>query len=193
MLSGRTPAVQRMMPYGGAQSAVLSGHGRFGDNQLLPANPGSRRSRAVKATFTLPAGVELVIYAPPGAWLENEVANRIESGDPPGQDELAMVNPYNRQEPMPPAYPRTFRAGEEVINYKLTPLAEQHLAPGAVSVGPGTLQEKVHELAEAHQRQGPTDQPLTIHYACCGVGSSNRPEIDRIFEYRNYTVMMRTT
>ncbi|NEE50625.1 hypothetical protein G3M55_39225, partial [Streptomyces sp. SID8455] len=54
-------------------ATVISGHGRFGDNQRLPRNPDNPRSRALKATFTVPEGIELIVYAPPGAWLENEV------------------------------------------------------------------------------------------------------------------------
>ncbi|MER6300783.1 putative adhesin [Kitasatospora sp. NPDC001539] len=196
MLAGRATAVQRMPGSDGQQeqpSTVISGHGRFGDNQRLPKNPDNPRSRALKATFTVPAGVELVVYAPPGAWLENEVANRVESGNPPTTDELELVGDNNKRKPMPPDYPKTFRAGEEVINYKLMPLDARHLAEGAVSVDAGTLRDKVQELLEAREDQGEDAPPLTIHYACCGVGSSSVPEIDRLFVHRNYTVMMRTT
>lgn len=197
LLEGRALSVQRM-PEDAEQdqdrkSTVLSGHGRFGDNQRLPKYPDKPRSRELKATFTVPEGVELVVYAPPGAWLENQVANLIESGTPPTADDLEMIGPNNKRRPMPPGYPRTFHAGEEVINYKLMPLEAKHLAEGATSVETGTLQEKVAELAATREDQDADAPPLTIHYACCGVGQSSVPEIDRLFEHRNYTVMLRTT
>ncbi|MER5886205.1 putative adhesin [Streptomyces sp. NPDC001941] len=171
---------------------VLSGHGRFGDPQRLPKFPGTR-SRELKATFTVPDGIELIVYAPPGAWLENEVAKLVESGNPPGSDELEMVGPNNKRRDMPADYPKTFGAGEEVINYKLMPLDAKHLAEGATSVDMGTLQQKVAELAAEQEDRAEDDPPLTVHYACCGVGSSSNPAIDKLFEHRNYTVMMRTT
>ncbi|MFF9765093.1 putative adhesin [Streptomyces sp. NPDC053086] len=174
-------------------TTVLSGHGRFGDNQRLPKFPGTR-SRALKATFTVPEGIELIVYAPPGAWLENEVAKLVESGNPPGADDLELVGSNNKRKPMPEGYPKTFGAGEEVINYKLMPLDAKHLAEGATSVDTGTLSEKVAELAAAREQQAQEDaSPLIVHYACCGVGSSSNPEIDQLFEHRNYTVMLRTT
>ena len=200
-LASRAPSVQRA-PSDTAQDqeqeqaqnlTVLSGHGRFGDNQRLPRNPDNPRSRALKATFTVPEGIELVVYAPPGAWLENEVANRVETGAPPSADDLEMVGPNNKRKPMPPGYPKTFGAGEEVINYKLMPLEARHLAEGATSVEGGTLQAKVKELADARENQEDDAPPLTVHYACCGVGASSIPEIDQLFVHRNYTVMMRTT
>lgn len=198
ILTARTPPVQRMPADTGTPAAprsgptVISGHGRFGDPQRLPKNPDNPRSRALKATFTVPEGIELVVYAPPGAWLENEVAKLVESGEPPGTDDLELVGNNNKRKPMPPDYPRTFHAGEEVINYKLMPLDARHLAEGAVSVGTGTLQEKVKELAAARREEDADAGPLTVHYACCGVGSSSTPEIDRLFVHRNYTVMLRT-
>ncbi|MEE1785608.1 hypothetical protein PUR71_22270 [Streptomyces sp. SP17BM10] len=199
MLAARAPSLQRMPAdtdtAAGPQTgpAVISGHGRFGDPQRLPRNPDNPRSRALKATFTVPEGIELVVYAPPGAWLENEVAKLVESGEPPGTDDLELVGPTNKRKPMPPDYPKTFRAGEEVINYKLMPLDAKHLAEGAVSVGTGTLQDKVKELAAARREEDADAGPLTVHYACCGVGSSSTPEIDRLFVHRNYTVMLRAT
>ncbi|MEU3824745.1 putative adhesin [Streptomyces sp. NPDC029080] len=204
MLADRTLSVQRM-PGSSAQAqeeaeertqdpntTVLSGHGRFGDNQRLPKFPGTR-SRALKATFTVPDGIELVVYAPPGAWLENEVAKLVESGNPPGADDLELVGADNKRKPMPAGYPKTFGVGEEVINYKLMPLDAKHLAEGATSVDTGTLSEKVNELAAAREQQAEDAPPLVVHYACCGVGSSSNPEIDKLFEHRNYTVMLRTT
>lgn len=195
ILAGGAMPVQRM-PDDTSQDqdvAVLSGHGRFGDNQRLPRNPDNPRSRALKATFTVPEGIELVVYAPPGAWLENEVAKLVESGTPPTADDLELVGPTNKRKPLPPGYPKTFGPGEEVINYKLMPLEARHLAEGATSVEGGTLQDKVQALATARQNQEDDAPPLTIHYACCGVGSSSVPEIDQLFVHRNYTVMLRTT
>ncbi|MEU9380902.1 putative adhesin [Streptomyces sp. NPDC048279] len=195
MLGNRATPVQRV-PADTSQDpnvTVLSGHGRFGDNQRLPKNPDNPRSRALKATFTVPEGIELVVYAPPGAWLENEVAKLIESGTSPTADDLEMVGPTNKRKAMPPGYPKTFVAGEEVINYKLMPLEARHLAEGATSVERGTLRDKVQEFVTARQGQEDGAPPLTIHYACCGVGSSSVPEIDRLFEHRNYTVMLRAT
>ncbi|WP_411079210.1 putative adhesin [Streptomyces sp. cmx-18-6] len=176
----------------GQAPTVISGHGRFGDPQRLPKNPDNPRSRALKATFTVPEGIELVVYAPPGAWLENEVAKLVESGEPPAADDLEMVDHRNKRKPMPDGFPKTYTAGEEVINYKLMPLAAKHLAEGATSVEGGTLKDKVAELAAAHAGQE-GDDALTVHYACCGVGSSSTPEIDRLFTHRNYTVMLRAT
>ncbi|MEW1610576.1 MULTISPECIES: putative adhesin [unclassified Streptomyces] len=178
---------------GSRNSTVLSGHGRFGDNQRLPKNPDNPRSRALKATFTVPAGIELVVYAPPGAWLENEVAKLVESGTPPASEDLELVGNNNKRKPMPADFPKTYTAGDEVINYKLMPLDAKHLAEGATSVEGGTLRDKVAELAAAHAEQEDDETPLTVHYACCGVGSSSVPEIDRLFEHRNYTVMLRAT
>ncbi|CAM5679221.1 hypothetical protein SMICM304S_05477 [Streptomyces microflavus] len=158
-------------------TTVISGHGRFGDNQRLPKNPDNPRSRALKATFTVPEGIELIVYAPPGAWLENEVAKLVESGEPPAADNLELVGPNNKRKPMPDGFPKTYTAGQEVINYKLMPLEAKHLAEGATSVEGGTLRDKVADLADAHQAQGNDEAPLTVHYACCGVGSSSIPEI----------------
>lgn len=178
---------------GSQNSTVLSGHGRFGDEQRVPKNPDNPRSRALKATFTVPTGIELVVYAPPGAWLENEVAKLVESGTPPTSDDLELVGDNNKRKPMPADFPRTYKAGDEVINYKLMPLADKHLAEGATSVTAGTLRDKVAELAAAHAEKEDNAAPLTVHYACCGVGSSKIPEIDRLFEHRNFTVMLRAT
>jgi hypothetical protein len=172
---------------------VLSGHGRFGDQQLLPANPDNPRSRARTPMFRVPEGIELVVYTPPGASLENQVANVIESGGNPTTDELELVNDNNKRKPMPANYPRTFTAGQEVINFRVTPMEGRHLAPGAVSVTPGALRDKVHELAEAHQAAGPAAQPLVVHFACCGLGGSNNAQIDSLFEHRGWTVMLRAT
>ncbi|MBK3582745.1 hypothetical protein JHN49_03085 [Streptomyces sp. MBT57] len=121
------------------------------------------------------------------------MAKLVESGEPPTADNLELVGPNNKRKPMPDGFPKTYTAGQEVINYKLMPLEAKHLAEGATSVEGGTLRDKVADLAEAHRAQGDGEAPLTVHYACCGVGSSSIPEIERLFEHRNYTVMLRTT
>ncbi|MER7048121.1 putative adhesin [Streptomyces jumonjinensis] len=205
MLGSRTPSVQRMpgpvaqdeQPQAGPSQqgrTVISGHGRFGDNQLLPKDPDKPRSRALTATFAVPEGIELVVYAPPGAWLENEAAKQVESGDLPTADDLEMVGPNNKRKPLPSDYPKTFTAGQQVINYKVMPLASQHLGEGATTVDEGiTLQQKVRELAAARENQDEDAPPLTVHYACCGVGASKNPVIDKLFVHRNYTVILKTT
>jgi hypothetical protein len=173
-------------------STVISGHGRFGDQQMIPVNPGTR-SRALKPTFTVPDGVEVVVYAPPGAWLENQAANRIEEGNPPTRDQLALTYPGRPPREMPEGYPKTFTSGSEVINYKITPLQAQHLAEGAETVDEGiTLQNKVNQLLDEREAAAEGQPPLRVHYACCGVGSSSRSEVDSRFEYRGYTVELRT-
>lgn len=184
--SART-AVQRMAD---RDSSVLSGHGRFGQNQLIPKNPANPRSRALKPTFTVPEGIEIVMYAPPGASLENDPAQRIEQGDPPTRDQLELVLDQQRKD-LPEDYPRTFRAGEELINYQVTPLQAQHLSEGAETVNTATtLQKRAEELAKQRRESG-AEGPLTLHYACCGAGHSDRKEDEGIFAYKGWSVMMR--
>ncbi len=182
-----TAAVQRMPS---PDSAVLSGHGRFGQNQLIPKNPNNPRSRALKPTFTVPEGIEIVMYAPPGASLENTPAQAIEQGQPPTRDQLELVLNQQRQD-LPEDYPRTFRAGEELINYQVLPLQSEHLSEGAQTVdAPTTLQKKAEELAKQRRESG-AEGPLTLHYACCGAGHSDRKEDEGLFPYKGWTVEMR--
>jgi hypothetical protein len=174
---------------------TLSGHGRFGDMQMLPKNPDNPRSREKTPYFTVPAGFEIVVYAPPGSTLENQVGNRIESGSSPASRELELVNENSKRIPMPGDYPKTFPAGSAVINYKLMPLESQHLAEGATPVERGTLSETVKQLEQTRKdriARGEEAPEVTLHYACCGVGGSANAEIDKIFqEYRGYSVMLR--
>jgi hypothetical protein len=191
--SGAVP-IQRM-PRESRERITLGGHGRFGDMQMLPKNPNNPRSREKTPYFTVPAGFEIVVYAPPGSTLENQVGNRIESGSSPSSRELELVNENSKRIPMPGDYPKTFPAGSAVINYKLMPLESQHLAEGATPVERGTLSETVKQLERSRKdriARGEEAPEVTLHYACCGVGGSANAEIDKIFqEYRGYSVMLR--
>lgn len=172
-----------------SDSTVISGHGRFGQNQLIPVNPNGR-GRALKATFTVPEGIVLVMYAPPGASLENTPAQHIEQGNPPTREQLELVLGQKRVD-LPEDYPRTFRAGEEVINYQISPLQAEHLSEGAETVAASTtLKEKAEELAKQRRESG-AEGPLTVHYACCGSGHSDRKEDQDLFQYKGWTVEMR--
>lgn len=175
-----------------AASSVISGHGRFSDSNLLPANPDKPRDRNKTPYFEVPDGVQIVMYAPAGASLENEAAKRIESGGQITAEDLELVSPTNKRGPMPSGYPKTFGPKEKVINFGITPIASQHLSEGATTVEASTtLSNEVARRATEHREQNPDGGMLTLHYACCGSGFSDHRDAQDAFPYRGYSVMLK--
>lgn len=94
---------------------VVSGHGRFNENHL------AAQRRKKSPTFEVPPGMTVIMYAPPGAAMDDRVGHRIENADPPRADELELVDPNSKVVPMPAGYPWRFTAGQQVIDYTVTP------------------------------------------------------------------------
>jgi Putative adhesin Stv domain len=135
---------------------VISGHGEFNVNYL---EDGERRTK--KPTFVVPKNVTIWAYAPPGAALENDVANLIEEGRYPASDALEMkMKDTAKVVPLLSGYPRTFTAGQEMINYTVAPPGDLTIKGRPVTV---TAKESLKSLVD--RLVGTV--PVTIHYACC--------------------------
>lgn len=138
------------------ETRVISGHGEFNVNYLEGGG-----GRTKDPTFTVPEDVTIWVYAPPGAALENDVANKIEQGKYPATGALEMrMKDTAKVVPLPSDYPRAFTAGEEMINYTVGP-------PGDLTIkgAPVTVEAK-ESLKDIVARLVGT-VPLTIHFACC--------------------------
>lgn len=160
-------------------SEVISGHGRFNENYLETV--GRREKRA---TFPVPAGVTVTLYAPDGAALDNRVANLIEQGTPPAAGAVEMKqNDGSKVQPVPTPYPYEYTdQGKEVVNYTVMPTDKLNVMGKPFTVKkPTSLKEIVETLAA----QGITD----IHYACCGAGYSDK--FGELFPYRGWHVRLK--
>jgi hypothetical protein len=156
---------------------VISGHGAFNENYL---QSGKKRSEGKKAKFIVPDGITIVMYAPPGAALENQVANAVESGQYPGADQVMLENNsnYARLE-VPQPYPYVFKSGEEIINYTVSPPNRLKIEGSPITVSkPQSLLDLVSGI----------QAPAIIHYACCSSAYPNSERFRGLFDYRGYNV-----
>lgn len=163
-------------PYG----QVISGHGRFNENKLA-SHPTLRRKK--KGTFEVPADMEVRMYAPPGAALDNAVANRIERGDPPPVDELELRHKDSASKtlPMPTPYPYVFGAEAECVDYTVSPPDRLKVEGEPVTVStPTALRELVAQAKAGGHR--------TVHYACCGSSYAVSRDFQALFTHSGYYV-----
>ena len=142
------------------RNQTVSGHGRFEENFLATVG------RKKLTHFTVPEGVTVVLYAPPGATLDNPVANLIEQGKYPTAEQVVLKKQDGSgQKEVPTPYPYVFKKGDKVINYSVSP-------PNRLKIEgePFTVSEKtsLKDIVEAQQAKGYT----TIHFACCCAGSA---------------------
>lgn len=152
---GNQAVVQRMPMEDTPGHRVISGHGRFSEQHL----ESERRKKLVR--FTVPDGVTIHVYAPDGAALENDVANLVEEGNPPGSGEVELVyGDTGETQDVSGGYPYRFGPGSEMVNYTIYP-PDKLITKGEPKTyrQPTSLFTAVNELAE----QGYTD----IHFACC--------------------------
>ena len=160
-----------------AYGVVISGHGRFNE-EYLDDHPTERRKKS--GTFAVPTGMTVVMYAPPGAYLDNAVANLIETGNPPaiGLLELKQVD-SSRVQSMPSAYPWSYTAGQPVINYTVRPPEGLTIKGTPITVEtPTSLRVLVDNVKTSGQ--------VTVHYACCSSGYSDKRDFADLFPYKGY-------
>lgn len=159
--------------------AVVAGHGAFNENHLDPEAPNSRRKAA---TFTVPDGMEVIMYAPPGAYFDDRPANRVEQLTSLSADDLEMKHSDSNQvQPLPPGYPRTYRAGEQVINYTVQKPDGLNVESTSITVDrPTTLSALVASAAQAGHTK--------VHYACCGSGLTDNARFRDLFTHRGWYV-----
>jgi len=157
---------------------VVSGHGSFNEHHLEVVE---RRKKS--ATFKVPLGVTIVMYAPAGAALENDVANLIEKGTPPTLGDLVLKAGHSSSQtkPIPTPYPYRFTVGDDVINYTVSPPDRLNVMgkPYIVS-SPKSLKKIVDELSGKGS--------ITIHYACCSSAYSDSPTFAPLFKFRGYYI-----
>ncbi|MBB5802821.1 hypothetical protein F4560_002589 [Saccharothrix ecbatanensis] len=156
--------------------AVVSGHGRFSEGHL------ATERRTKRGTFTVPQNMTVRMYAPNGAYLDNAVANRIETGQVPRADELELKQTDSAKvEPMPAGYPWTFTAGQEVVDYTVRPPDGLSIQGSPITVDAPTPLRVLVERAAA-------DGHTQVHYACCSSGYSDNPQFAAMFTHRGYYV-----
>jgi hypothetical protein len=157
---------------------VISGHGRFNEN-LLDSKAESKRQKS--ATFIVPDGVQIILYAPSGAAMDQSIGHRIEQGNPPGSEEVILrQNDGSSTQKLPGEYPYRFTSGSEVINYTVTPPNGLSVLGKAITVDkPTSLREIVVSLK---------GKGGTIHYACCSAGYSDKKEFRNLFPFKGWYV-----
>jgi hypothetical protein len=153
---------------------VISGHGRFNPNFLATVG------RKKIATFPIPAGSTLTVYAPDGAALDNPVANKIERGDllTPAMLEMKQ-NDGAKTERLPDGYPRVLVEGELMVDYTVTPPSGLPLVGDNITVLVATA---LRELVNSN--------PGDIHYACCNAGFSD--SFPGLFLWKGWHVRLKT-
>lgn len=174
-----------MNPFG-QSSKVISGHGTF-NKEYLVRGPG-RRDKP-EAQFDVPDGVTIYMYAPPGASLDNSVANLIE-GASIDSIELVYVDDQRKKKDMPAGYPYRFRGGDKVINYTVEPPDRLRVNSVNKNAHVYTVSEKIslRNIVDTLHKEGVTD----IHYACCG--SLHEPDNDewkQLMSFRGYYVRLK--
>ncbi|MBU6954546.1 putative adhesin [Hahella sp. HN01] len=154
-------------------SIVISGHGTFNEKYLATAG------RKKIPTFPIPPGVTLICYAPPGAALDNPLAQKVEVE---AVVDISMVELKQRDsstvKPMPgDEYPFELTEGNEMIDFTVMPPDGLALLGSPVTV---TVPTPLRVLVEQHKDEG------TIHYACCGTGFSDSPSMRDLFPFRGW-------
>jgi Domain of unknown function (DUF4157) len=158
------------------EERFIGGHGGFEERNLL-AKEGTRGK---ETHYKLPPGVEVVMYAPDGAWLDNPVANAIEIGSPLANDEVVLESnqsPYYRN--MPAEYPKTFTAGESIINYTIKP-PDNLKIEGEQTI----LVEQAMLLSAVIEQHKPSSgKTMKFHIAVCAVGGvTSASKYSNLFE-----------
>lgn len=171
-------------------SRVIAGHGRFNDKNLKQVglatggdqDGGARRSKRLKTApqveFTVPQGMKLTMYAPPGAALENTVGNQIERGNVPDMNDLELKL-ESKILPLPAPFPRTYSSGEKVYDFTVSGPDKLKVEGSSYVVAAPTLLSQVVEDLQA-------DGYTSLHYACCSTGHSEKASVS--FEYKGYYV-----
>ncbi|WP_033438972.1 putative adhesin [Saccharothrix sp. NRRL B-16314] len=166
---------QQLDEYG----AVISGHGRFSESHL------ATQRRKKFGTFTVPANMTVRMYAPNGAYLDNAVANRIETGSIPRADELELKQTDSAVvKPMPAGYPWSFTQGQEVVDYTVRPPDGLAIQGSPITVETPTPLRVLVEKAAA-------DGHTQVHYACCSSGYSDNPQFAALFTHQGYYVRLK--
>ena len=159
---------------------VISGHGRFNQEKLDTVG------RKRLPVFPVPKGVTLTFYAPPGAALDNELANRIEQGEAVNADDVEMrLTDGTKIESVPEPYPYVFSATtSSPIDFTVNP------PDGLTMKGdPYTVAESsaLRTIVSSLQKDGFTD----IHYACCGTGYSDSQAFRGLFPHSGWYVRLK--
>ncbi|MEH2352907.1 eCIS core domain-containing protein [Nostoc sp.] len=163
------------------QERSISGHGGFEERKL----PAEKRKK--QAHYKLPEGVEVVMYAPDGAWLDNPVANAIEKGNPLKNDQVILessLKPYYKE--LPAEYPKTFTKSQSIINYTIKPPGALNIQGKPILVNtPKLLSEVIEENVGKGIRK--------FHLAVCAVGGvTSDSKYANLFEGGGgYTVVRR--
>jgi len=166
-------------PIAAPRRKVISGHGQFNEAKLATSG------RTKLALFPVPEGMTLTFYAPPGAALDNELANHIEQGNSVEAKDVemrAIDGPKITNVPTP--YPYVFSAATA--------------SPIDFTVGPPTFPMKgdpytvtessaLRTIVSSLKEDGVTD----IHYACCGTGYSDSPGFRDLFLHRGWYVRLK--
>lgn len=167
-------------------SVVIAGHGRFSDDdtkKLADQPPGAKRDRRQpedRREFLVPPGKVVVFYGPHGATLDNPVASAVERGQVPDVGTLQLVNENYKETPFPAGYPYTFRTGQKVPDYTVTPDSGNKLNIDAKSftVGKPRLLSSIVK----------NEPQKTFHFACCAASDVTDTTT---FPYKGYFVRFR--
>jgi hypothetical protein len=156
---------------------VLSGHGQFNLNRLPTKND---------LYFVVPEDVTIIFYAPPGAALENDVANAIEVGNFPSADKLELKHgDTTKTVGLPGAFPYTFGKGAKVLNFTLDPPGNLKVqAPDAKSGIQQVVLKKGERKTLAELVAEQKGSKVVIHWAACG--AAHVLGMDLVFPYRGY-------
>jgi len=166
-------------PIAAPRRKVISGHGQFNEEKLDTVG------RKRLAIFSVPKGMTLTFYAPAGAALDNELANRIELGEAVDETDVELIiNGGTTTRSVPTPYPYVFSAATA--------------SPIDFTVGPPTFPMKgdpytvaesraLRPIVSSLQQDGFTD----IHYACCGTGYSDSLGFRDLFPARGWYVRLK--
>lgn len=111
----------------------------------------------------VPAGVRLVILAPPAASVANSLASKLESGAV--INKLEIVSPQTGQKS--PTQPIIYDAGKQAPNYILYPIDGSWLQPGVahiVGVSQATTLDQLWPRITAFVKPGTT---INCYWAAC--------------------------
>ena len=168
------------------KTEVIGGHGRFNDKNLKTP-PG--RSRKKLGTFVVPANAMVVMYAPPGASLDDRVGVLIENGQVPDKSEVEMVLPSKKVENLN-NWPYFFGPGMKVIDYTVSYGDGLNLQSGTHTVAKGKkgrlLSDMVEEIAVAAYPGN-----VKIDYACCSAGYSDSKAFSGMFKYKGAYIRLK--
>ncbi|GLZ00379.1 putative adhesin [Actinoplanes sp. NBRC 103695] len=155
---------------------VVAGHGRYSDEntkrlkRAAPAQGNAPRSKRAKVEpfFAVPAGMQITMYGPPGTAMDDSVGHQVELGNFPGTQDLKLAPGHGGEtKPMPPEFPKTYQAGDQVLNYTVSHPGNLQVVGTSYTVNASTL---LSDVMNDLQNQGFTH----VHYACCGSAYSEK-------------------